>query len=312
MFSIGVLYQEFAIFATVMLCGFLGTKLRWFSVDVQKSIGKLMLYVCIPAVVLRVILQAGGSAFFLHWRLFLMVFLMTVSLMLLGTFVGKVCKLSGKRLEAYKALFMFHNTGYMGFPLVESIFGIGKMLPMIIHSISDNLLVWTVGNYFISGGKYGGKFALKRICNPITLSILGSLLLAFIGVNPDGIFLFDAIFGLAGMTRYLCMLWLGMELTKLSFVKTFKMPCLFAYAAIKMVLLPLLAYPLLRRLGFLDETTVLILFLQLSLPAMATIGVLSQNTSEQEFASAMILGSMLLSLLTIPLVFLLRTRLFGV
>ena len=312
MFSIGVLYYEFAIFVTVMFCGFFGTKRGWFTKETQQAIGKIMLYICIPAVVLKVMLEAGGSTFLLQWRLFLSIFCVTMGLMFLGKLVGKLCRLSGRKLTAYQALFMFHNTGYMGFPLVQAIFGTGKMLPIVVHSISDNLLVWTMGNYLVSGGKHGGKFAWRRICNPIVISIVFSLLLSFTGINPDGVFLFDAIFGLAGMTRYFCMLWLGMELTKLSFRQTFQMPCLYAYVGIKMIALPLIMHPILAGLSFVDETAVLILTLQFSLPAMATIGVLAQNTQEQEFVTSMILGTMLLSLVTIPLVFLLQARLFGV
>jgi len=300
-----VLLRECGIFATVMACGFLGVKAGWFSRETQKALSGIMVYTCIPAVVLKVVLETGRSAILGQWKLLLTAFALAAGLLLLGTLSGRICRLTGTKLEAYKALFMFGNTGYMGFPLVEAVLGTARMLPVIIFSISDNLLVWTAGNYFITGGRYGGSFQLKKICNPIVLSIVFSLLLAFADVRPDGLFLFDALFGLAGITRYLCMLWLGMELTKLSIVKTFKMPCLYVYAGIKMILLPLAVHALLVGLAYLDDTSAFVVTLELSLPCMATLGVLAQDTAQQEFAASMILGSMLLSALTIPLVFLL-------
>lgn len=295
------IYEPFFLFATVMLVGFFAAKLGWVTPATQQAIGALMARVCIPAVVITVIVQAGRQMFFAQIGMLLVVFAVVFLLYLLSLPLARLAGLSGGKKEAFKALVMFGNTGYMGYPLVETLLGPARMLPVVIYSISDNLLVWTVGSYFITGGRQGGKLSPKRIINPIVVSILIGIVLALVNVPTDW-FVFDAVFGVAGIARWLCMLWLGIELSHVSVAKALKSRCLYLYVAVKMILVPIGAYYALNALNILDADARFVITLILALPCMATLGIISQDTPEQEFVGSMIIGTLLFSFITVPFV----------
>jgi len=302
MLEMDALYRQILIFVTVMAIGFFGTKAKGFNRETQKAAAALTIYCGIPAVVLTAVLNAGRGLIISQLRITAVMLVLMGVLFVLGIIIGKLAGLKGTRYELQKALTVFSNTGYMGYPLVEAIFGTAGMVPIIIISIVDNLCLWSFGSYFITGGKYGGRFGLKRLLNPIFIVLIVSLLLAFAGLKPRG-FVFEALAGVGGITKYLCMLWLGMELAQSKFLPVFRHVALYIHIVLKMMVMPILVYYVLSVFNILEGTALFTVTLVMALPCMATVGVLAQDTPEQESASSMILGTMLFSLITIPAVF---------
>ena len=70
---------------------------------------------------------------------------MYVCLLILGTLSGKVFHLHGEHLQLYRAMTVFGNVGFMGIPIVVSIYPEKGMLYMAVFTIIDQLMLWTLG-----------------------------------------------------------------------------------------------------------------------------------------------------------------------
>ena len=77
---------------------------------------------------------------------------------------------------------MFGNVGFMGIPIVTSIFPENGMVYISIYMIVDALVLWTVGAQLTSSdGK--GTFQLKKMVNPVTVAVALAVLMILLGVS---------------------------------------------------------------------------------------------------------------------------------
>lgn len=87
------------------------------------------------------------------------IFYVLIFIVALGT--EKLLGLQGDRAKVYRAMCMFGNVGFMGIPIVTSIFPENGMVYISIYMMIDALVLWTVGAQLTSSdGK--GTFQLKK------------------------------------------------------------------------------------------------------------------------------------------------------
>ena len=63
----------------------------------------------------------------------------------LGVVLTKLFHVEGDRAQIYRAMTMFGNVGFMGIPIITSIFQERGMLYVSVFTIVDQLAMWTVG-----------------------------------------------------------------------------------------------------------------------------------------------------------------------
>ena len=82
------------------------------------------------------------------------------------TFVMARLMAAAFRLQGDRALTMFGNVGFMGIPIVSSIFPDYGMLYIAVFTIIDQMVLWTLGVKLTTpGGK--GSFDPKKMINPL-------------------------------------------------------------------------------------------------------------------------------------------------
>ena len=113
----------------------------------------------------------------------------TASILLfgLGVALTKLFHVEGDRSQIYRAMTMFGNVGFMGIPIITSIFPERGMLYVSVFTIVDQLAMWTVGVKLTSpSGK--GKFDPKKLINPATVAIALAVLFVLTGLKLPGVF----------------------------------------------------------------------------------------------------------------------------
>ena len=92
------------------------------------------------------------------------------------TFVMARLMAAAFRLQGDRALTMFGNVGFMGIPIVSSIFPDYGMLYIAVFTIIDQMVLWTLGVKLTTpGGK--GSFDPKKMINPCTVAIVLSVVM---------------------------------------------------------------------------------------------------------------------------------------
>ena len=98
------------------------------------------------------------------------------------TFVMARLMAAAFRLQGDRALTMFGNVGFMGIPIVSSIFPDYGMLYIAVFTIIDQMVLWTLGVKLTTpGGK--GSFDPKKMINPCTVAIVLSVVMVLTGLK---------------------------------------------------------------------------------------------------------------------------------
>lgn len=201
----------------------------------------------------------------------------------------------------------FPNVGFMGFPVMHAIFGPDALIYTVIANIVFNIMNFTLGIALIKMSSPDA--AMKRKGSPrdrydwllkpgVVASIL-ALILYFLKLPiPD--VLVETVDLIGSATTPLAMLFIGMSLAKIPLRRVFSDWRLYPFAAVQLIVYPLLMMLLYRVLpGNALEGGVLTMLVAMP---VATTGVLFAQTHDAnlELATKGTFMTTLLSLLSIP------------
>ena len=165
----------------VMLFLLMGTGIAAVKTGVLKPEGKqtlsnLLVYLVVPAMIVNSY-RMEFSMEILHNLL--AAFGMSLLALLIGT--GITLALTARRKDSRTPIFrfacIFSNAAYMGFPLIQALFGSEGLLYASAFVTVYNILLWTAG-YGIVSKKVRAKEVLRTIfTNPVLISVVAGLLI---------------------------------------------------------------------------------------------------------------------------------------
>lgn len=202
---------------------------------------------------------------------------------------------------------VFANNGFIGIPLVAAVFGQGSvvMAYMIILNILNNVLMFTLGVYLVSGDKKSVNF-FKALFNPVLLAFIAGVALNLLGVNGVLPELQTYATHFSGIVTPLSMLVLGMKLAGVPIWKLLTSARMYAVSGLRLILYPALATVMIVLVNMvpalnLGTDGVLAFFLAFAMPVAGLASAFAdQYNGDSENAVILTLGSTVLSVLTIP------------
>ena len=204
----------------------------------------------------------------------------------------------------------FSNNGFLGIPLAVAVFGANSpvMTVLVILNIITNILMYTLGVYLVSGDK--SKISLKKaFLNPVLIAFVIGIILNLLKVNtyvPE-ISTFSSHF--SGLVTPLSMTILGMKMAEIKFVSLFKSWRMYYVCALKLILFPCVIVALLlvaKRFGasVFDANVILGFFIAFAMPTAGLASTFADGFGgDTENAVSMTLGTTVLSILTIPVLY---------
>ena len=183
-----VLQQMLALFAMIFI-GFYAYKVHWVTQDTSDRLSKLLVNILNPALLINGVLDKTVVAKkdLLLENLFY-IFLYFVLLIGLSFPIAKVLRV-GKMENRYQLMLIFSNVGFMGIPVLRSIFGNGCVIYITFYILIYNILIYTLGIAFAQRSlpKEERKNAVKEMINPGTVSAVFAILIFVFHPNiPQG------------------------------------------------------------------------------------------------------------------------------
>lgn len=208
---------------------------------------------------------------------------------------------SSKDIGIYQYIVMFSNVGFMGYPVVEAVLGKEAVFYTAIFNLPFNFFVITIGTYFLSKGKNNYSFSIKSFINPVIISIFIGLVIFIFSIELP-IFINKPITMLGNITTPLSMLVIGSMLCASSATECFFNKKLYFVSFIRLILLPVAIYLLLR--GQINDSLLLSIPIVISsMPAAANTAIMaSEYDVNATLASQAVFLTTLFSIITIPLI----------
>lgn len=302
----------------LMICGYVCRKVGIINNNSSKALSQLIISVGQPMLIINALNNAKFTAenLTIAWQVVLISFAMHTLMSAMAFGVCKLMKKNPDQLKIFEFSLVFANAGFIGFPILDSIFGdgIGSFMGAF-YVIAFHLFLWTWGIMILARGRDDIKLTPKKILFnygtvPCAIGIALYLLQPII-TPPEGSALvpvFNAVAGFLGYLGSLCtpisVLVTGALLATIPLSKMFTNLRLYLHSAIKLIGFPVVLCILAKLVG-LNETYILLVTAMAGVPSAATITMLAELYDiEPGYASQSVGMTSILSTASLPIVML--------
>lgn len=305
--SITVLLMQMIKLFALMCLGFVLYKINIIDDHTRTHMTKFVLFVTTPALIINSFVEnigiVGKGAMM---GLFGMAFAMYVILAAIAVVIVFAMRIEKSRRGMYMFMTVFANVGFMGFPVVEALYGTQGVFYTAIFNCMFNLFVYTLGVFLVNYGQESRSdlksvLNLKKLLNPGVLCCLVSVVifLAEIPVHPV---INDLLGSVGGLTSTLAMLLVGSSLAVMNPRELFGDVTVYVYTLIKQIAIPFLMWPLIHI--FMGDGMLAAVTLVMAAMPVANSAVLfaTEYGGDEKLACRTIFITTVLSMATIPAV----------
>ena len=296
--------QQMIVLFLVMLVGFLAYKKNYINDNASKKLSSIVVNIANPALILSSVLSMDntitGKDLITTVILAIAVF---AGLLIISIFIPIIFRVEKQSAGAYQVMTVFSNIGFMGFPIISSVYGSSALLYATLFLIPYNILIYTYGIYTMKAGKKEGKEKLKigQILNiGVIACILAILLFIFHVKLPE--FLGSVITMLSNLTAPLSMMVIGASMAVIDWKKLLSDYRLLLFSLFKLFVLPIIGTLIVKQV-ISNEVICGVTMVMLATPVGSMTAMLAQEyNGDYELASKGVMLSTLLSVVTLPIV----------
>ena len=303
----------------LMICGYICRKTKIIDDKASKALSRLIVSIGQPMMIIGALNNVKFSQENLTtaWQVLLISLAMHI---LMAAMAFLVCRPMKKgnfdRAKVFEFSLVFANAGFIGFPILDSIFGngIGSFMGAF-YVVVFNLFLWTWGIMILARERDDIKLTPRKIfinygTVPCAIGILLFLLQPYI-VPTEGSLLSPAYSALSQFFNYLgslctpiSVLVTGALLATMPLSDMFKNVRLYLHSGIKLIVFPIILC-LLSKLVGLNDTYVLLVTAMAGVPSAAMVTMLAElHDIEPGYASQSVGMTSILSTATLPCVML--------
>lgn len=331
--NIFVVIQQMLVLLVMMLLGYIVFRVGWLDGNACGRMSKIVVNVLNPCLMVYGVLgkDAHLDGGMLGQTLLLVVVYYGVLVLLSGP-VASLLHVKREHYNLYRLMLIFSNVGFMGIPVISSIYGRESMLLIAFYNLGYNLLLYTYGIYLagkgsqvkaeteagegfsgekIEGTKKSAPAAAKRaaengmswkkLINPGVASCIAAIVIFVSDMAvPESVCTFFDYVGNAAVP--LSMILIGASVAQGGKKEFFTDKKMYAFMAIKMLVIPIAAALFLRLLPW-HSMVEGVFVLMLAMPVGSIVVMLATESGNDaiECTKGSILTT-LVSVLTIPIV----------
>ena len=291
--------EKMLVLFFAMAAGFICGKRGWLDDAGNRTISRLVVMLTNPMLALSSVL--GKERLMSNRQVLLLTaaaFALLFSCMAISRLVVRVLKVPERDRGLMRFLFSYCNISYIGYPVVQSLFGMDASFYVTVVVLCSQLFMWSYGVHLVSGhGKFHWRWGILK--NHCLIASLTSYIIYLTGLQLPEIFSSMCSF-IGQTTSPLIMLITGSALALMPLKNVFTNGKLYAMYAVKLVLLPAAAFFLLRGIIH-DELLLGVIVTVLCIPsATNATNIAYLYGGNHELASSGVMLSTLASMVTMP------------
>lgn len=312
MINFHVILNQILVLFLLMLVGYAAMKFHIFTKQDSQGFSSFLIKVAMPAMILDS-MQKPFDPQLLKDSLQILFFsgiFYSLGFIIAKLFV-RIFKPKEKDAGVFQFMLLFSNVGFMGYPVLQAIFGEEALFYAAIYNLPFNLLVFTLGIYLIDGNQHTKdskerRFDWKLFLSPGIMAVIIGLITFLFSISfPKPIQ--QAIHLVGGLTTPLSMVIVGGLLAETDIKKVFCNGKIYVLCFIRLILFPFLTWGILQ--FFTQDLFMLGIPVIISgMPVAANTAIMAtEYNGNEELGSQGIFLSTLLSIITIPLMVYLLT-----
>lgn len=304
-----------------MVIGYAVVKAKAISVSSAAVFSSLLLNVTVPALIIKsMIFKVGVDDIKVVAIVFVIALFFHLFGLLLGLGVTRIFKPTEDKAVIWVFMMTFANVGYMGYPVIGSIYGDSALFYVTIVNLVFNILVPTLGIKLMSKGS-SFDFSMNNLLKspPILATMFGLVILVCVNLLPSSIndyalvnsftTVSKATLNMVGaITSPLAMIVVGINLTRVKFGAVLKDWTIYVLSFLRLIVIPVLVF-FIASIFISDSLVVAVITLLSGMPAAALTVIFAISYNKNDVVAAeLVFVSTVLSILTIPIIVLLIER----
>lgn len=296
-----ILNQVLTLFI-IMIVGIAAKKMGVINEQVNKKLSEMLLHITSPALIFSSFLfdlsaeKLSNAAYVFGFSLLMFVFSIVFSEILF-------IKMDDKIKPIMIASAVFSNCGYMGFPLLQGVFGKEGVFYGSIYIVAFNIFFWTYGAIIFSGQKNLNTIKNAFLSPSMIAIYLGTLVFLFQIPVPSP--LENAIGMVGSMTMPLAMIIIGAIIAQANVKIAISGFHVYYSSFIRLIFMPVAGLALSKILD-LPEISKNVSIILLAMPVAVNVAVFAEKFDRNSLlASKCVTVSTILSIITIPAILLL-------
>lgn len=296
------LFNTMIILFVIILIGYLAGKLNIIDKTANKIFSNLMLNITAPFLVISSVATSKPDDIPVNiFHVMIIGFILYILLILFGRLYIKLTPLNEFEKPVHEVAMIFGNVAFLGYPVFEALLGKSAIFVSTILNLPFNMLIFSYGMYLFTKDTDKNKINIKTLINPAFLSSIIALIIYLTGIKIP--FVISEIFSsIGGITIPLSMLLIGSSLAEINLKYLFKDYKVMIYSLIKLVILPVITFFILRI--FTDNQYLIkMITLNVAFPAASLIVMFATQFNKSiRSASIIVFMSTLFSIITLPLI----------
>ncbi|MCR4818834.1 MAG: AEC family transporter [Fretibacterium sp.] len=299
-----ITFWQVCILFVLIFTGLLCAKMRIFSPEAKSVLSNMLVYLIMPAMALNSYLadydpEVSKNIF----RAF------SYSIALNAAAIGLTFLLNRDRgnpkTPICRLACIFSNAGYMGYPLIQALYGTEGLMYASVYVTLFNFLLWTLGVRLMNRQHEGGE-AGRILKNPVIWAVVLGLMIYYLRIPVPQIVRAPLKY-IGDMNTPISMMITGMLLAEGNVSGILRDALLWRTVTIRLLIIPAVCVAVFFALGVRD-TVAQVTLLQEACPCAAITSVFAvQFHYDEGFAGALVIVSTLLSIVTLPVCALLLT-----
>jgi malate permease and related proteins len=283
----------------IILIGAYGTRKSIINEEVNKGLRKILLEITLPLLVINSFSFEFSEGM---GRNVLISFIYSIAFMIVGAIISYIFlfPFKGEKKKILHFANVFSNCGFIGFPIINSIFGAEGVVYTSIFNMVFTIALWTYG-VMIFSDKMSKDNIKKVLLNPAIIAVYLGIPMMLFNIKLPA-FLLDTTKIVGDMTAPISMIIVGSILSKVKIKDVFKEFSIYYGSLIKLIIIPLGLLIIKKVLN--DNSTIIntIIIVQ-AMPAAAMTSIFAADfNKEEEYSAIVVFITTLLSIITIPII----------
>lgn len=291
--------SQMAVLFLVLTLGYISNKAKILNADSNKLLSRLVLNISMPCTILSSVMSGAVTATGSEAMTFMLYALASFAVIYAIAWpIPRLIRSPREDFGLIRFLLAFGNIAFMGYPIIQAIYGEGALFYVTLLNIPFNLLLFSVGIILTSGKKE--KMNVKLFLTPtLFASLISVLIFAFHIAMPK--IIVDTASLVGHITTPGAMLVIGSTLAEIPFREVFGERRIYPLVFLKLIVIPVAVW-LILRLFVTDPQILGVLTVEAAMPTATAATMLSlQYGGNDKLASKGVFLMTLFSVATIPL-----------
>ena len=287
---------------SLMFIGYLCSKIHVTGPAFNKNASSVMMNVFLSATILSSVVNVEPTMSNREiYTIVALFFVMMIVIWAIAWAAVRLLRIPREEAGVMLCLITYMNTAFVGFPIVETMYGQEAVFCAARSGIPCNIMLYSVGTITLCGDGTVEKISIRKMITvPLVVTLIGAVIFTLRIPFPQVVE--DIIDTLAGATIPMSMIIIGTSLGAVSIKDAVTDWRIYVISLIRLIVCPIVVYYLLS-LFMSNPTIVGIITIEAATPAAMVLTVLClQYDRDDSLASKGIFISTVLSMVTIPFI----------